>query len=334
MRPTALRRVLLGLVSALVSAAGSAGILQAQSQSTPPAAALEVVNRAPVPITDVRLASRAMSDWGPNLLATAVSAGERRKIVPSRTQGCLHAIRVTYQDGRYELFEMMDLCSNQEFMFAAKTALAVGGQGNFNAPPAAKVTFVNGSPKILSIIRMSPANSRAWGVDRLGELTLAAGQSHSVELDRNGGCQYRVRAVYEDSMNEFMRAIDLCEEHNFVFKRTTTYTNDQLPADMRFDVATMITVTNQSGMQIDYVFVFKANDSDPGPDRLGNNVVIPNGRQMRVSVTDQRQCYVTVVGVYRDQREERFRSFDLCSAPEPSVTMRGPTGMWPYARRP
>jgi hypothetical protein len=332
MRPTALRSGLLGLVCTLVWAPACTGVLAQSKISSPDPAALEMVNRASVPITDARLASRAMGDWGPNLLATAVSAGDRRKLVPLRQEGCLYAVRITYQGGRYERFEMMDLCSNHEFMFGAKTASPVSNQSDFNAPPASKITFVNGSSKTLSVLRMSPTHSRAWGVDRLGDRTLAAGQSYSVALDPSGGCHYRIRAFYEDSLTEIFRSVDLCDQDNVVLRRATTYTNDQIPADMRLESATAITIANQSGMQIDSIFVFLPNDRDPGPDRLGNDVLL-NGRQTRINVSDLRQCTVTVVGVYREQREERTRLFDLCSGAASSLVMRGPTGIWPFNRR-
>lgn len=321
MSRTRRRQLLMGpLCGGLLCLVDASG---ASAQSTG-AAALEIVNRASVSIVDVRLASSAMSAWGSNLLATPVGPSQQRRVAPERQEGCLYAIRIVYQDNRFERFGVIDLCRNNEFVFAAKTAQAIANQSVYSAPPAYDVSIANRSSVTIRAIRMSPANDRMWGANRLGSKTLAPNQPFSVPLDKDRGCLFRVYAFYEDSMVEVVPSANLCDDHNVVFRRTAALTYDQLPANMRVTPTNVLLLSNQSGFQIDWIYVFSANDR--GRDRLANNEVLPSGRQKRVDVSDQSQCYVTVLAVYQDRREERLQNFDLCAAHEPIVTMRMPSG--------
>ena len=303
------------------------GATGASAQSTPVgAAALDIVNRASVSIVDVRLASSAMGAWGSNLLAAPVGPSQQRRVMPERQEGCLYAIRIVYQDNRFERFGVLDLCRNNEFIFAAKTAQAIANQGVYTAPPAYDVSIANRSSLTIRAIRMSPVNDRMWGANRLGSKTLAPNQPFSVPLDKDRGCLFRVYAFYEDSMVEVIPSANLCDDHNVVFRRTAALTYDRVPANMRVAPTNAILVSNQSGLRIDWIYVFSGNDQNRGRDRLANNEILPSGGQKRVDVSDQSQCYVTVLAVYQDKREERLQNFDLCAAHEPIVTMRMPSG--------
>ena len=281
-------------------------------------AALELSNRGAMPITDVRLASRVAAAWGKNLLTAHIGPGQQRALAPERQEGCLYSVRVGYSDNRFERFALIDLCHNKDYAVAGRFARAAGADND--VPPTSEVSIANQANMIIRVIRMSPVGERMWGPDRLGDQLLNPGKKINVALDKNRGCQFRVYAYYNDSRVEVIRSINLCNDSYISLRRENLTSLNQLPADMRLQTTRAIHVVNQSGLQIDRVYVFPLNDRNLGEDRLGRSV-LPPGREWRVDVSDQTQCLVTVLAVYQDRREERAPNLDLCAAHEPRVTM-------------
>lgn len=298
-----------------------AGVTEALAQS----AGLELLNRAPTAITDLRLASRAMGTWGKNLLSAHLSPGQQRTFGPEQQEGCLYSIRVGYSDNRFERFALVDLCRNKAYVVTARFARPIAGQNDYDVPPSSDVTIANRTSMTIRVIRMSPVGERMWGPDRLGEKLLQPGKTINATLDRNKGCLYRIYAYYEDSRVEVVPSTNLCNDSYVGFRRETLTSLDQLPPGMRVQPTRAIYLANQSGLQIDWVYVFPLNDRNRGADRLGKSV-LPSGREQRLDVSDQSLCAVTVLAVYQDRREERVPSVDLCAVHEPKVTLRGPPG--------
>jgi hypothetical protein len=284
---------------------------------------LELLNRAAMPITDVRLASRVMTTWGKNLLTTQMNPGQQRALAPERQEGCLYSIRVGYGDNRFERFPLIDLCHSKEYVVAGR--FARGPAADHEVPPASEVSIANRTNTVIRVIRMSPVGERMWGPDRLGDQLLQAGKKISIPIERSKGCLFRVYAYYDDSRVEVIQSANMCNDSYVGFKREVLTSLDQLPPNMRVEPTRAIYVVNQSGLQIDSVYVFPLNDRNRGADRFGKNVLAA-GRDLRVDVSDQSLCLVTVLAVYQDRREERVPSLDLCAAHEPRVAMRGPSG--------
>jgi hypothetical protein len=302
----------------------------AMAQST--AATLEAVNRASVAIIDVRVATKAMGTWGNNLLASHIAPGQRRRVLPERQDACVYFIRIVYNDNRYEHFPLIDLCRNTEYIFAAKTAQPITNQAPYTAPPSSEVTIANKSSRTISYIRMSSLNERVWGPDRLGEdRTLRAGENFKIPLAGSRGCLHRLRATYDDNLIEIVAPTNLCDDPTITLQRSVAIHSGEEPPNMRLTPTNALFASNQSGQQIESMFVFPRGERSydrHGPDRLGNSL-LPAGRPpMRIDVSDQNVCFVTVLARYQSRREEQ-QVVDLCAAHEPTVVMRGPSGSNP-----
>jgi hypothetical protein len=293
------------------------------AQSTPPAsprAVLEAVNRATVPIADIRLASRAMNHWGRNLLVTQIQPGELRRVVPERHEGCLYSVRVVYRDNRFEQFTNFDLCRNHEYLFAARVAQPIDNRGAFNVP-SRPYRLVNRASKAIEVLRMSPANSRMWGPNRLpGDRDLEPELHVDVPLDANAGCLYRIYAFYRGGLTGIVASADLCEEHSLALGRESQFKSDQVPAGMRLRAASSAVVWNRNGLQIDWIYV---QPNNPDRDRLGQQRILRNGERGRIDVSDQTTCLVTVVAVYPGSRQQETKTLDLCAFDEPEIVVNG-----------
>ncbi len=72
-----------------------------------------------------------------------------------------------------------------------------------------------------------------------------------------------------------------------------------------------LTIQNESGRTIVELYASSTNDSNWGPDRLGNNT-LPAGRSHRVRFGRTADCTFDVRVVYEDGGEEEARNHDAC----------------------
>jgi len=301
---------------------------QAGAQSPPAArnATADVINRAAVAITDIRLASRVTNGWGGNLLTGEIKPGERRQVTPQRQEGCLYTMRVVYRDNRFEWFGWIDLCNKSGFDLAARVAQQVGNQDGYLSPPSATVTFDNRSGKTVQSLRMAVGGGQI-GPDRLGGQPLPPGKTRDIRLDPDKGCLFRIRAIYDDALSEVFQSADLCTFHTVILKRDMPLASHQVPADLRLPVAQNLMLWNQTHMTIDFVYVFQPG-APKGIDRLGRTKYLHPNERWRIEVSDQTVCLVTVQAMYANKQPEQITDFDLCAREEPEVVFRGPNTGW------
>lgn len=74
-------------------------------------------------------------------------------------------------------------------------------------------------------------------------------------------------------------------------------------------------LVNRSGRTINAAFASLSRDSNWGEDRLGANVVLPNGQRFQVNLP-QGPCQWDVAVVYDDGRREEKRNQNLCAVTE------------------
>ena len=305
---------------AWLSLACVAGVA-AQTAPGSPRAVLEAVNRSSVAIADIRLASRAMSSWGPNLLAAQIDPGGQRNVLPARQEGCVYSVRVVYRDNRFEHFVDIDLCSNHDYLFGAKVAQPIGNQDAYDAPPRSYVRLVNNTSRSIEAIRISPVGSRTWGPNRLStNQSLDPERYIDVPLTTGAGCLFRVYAYYRDDLTGILSSVDLCQQYNIGLGREPQYRSDQVPADMRIRAAQLVNVVNRSGLRVDWIYVSPANSSQ---DRLGAQQVLRDGERERIDVADQTTCQITVTAVYQGKQRQEEKQIDLCGADEPELVLYG-----------
>ena len=294
------------------------------AQSTPaasPRAVLDAVNRATVPIADIRLASRGMNHWGPNLLATQIQPGEQRRVVPERQEGCLYSVRVVYRDNRFEQFANIDLCRNHEHLFAARVAQPIGNRDAFNTPSRPYVRIVNRASKAVEVLRVSPANSRMWGPNRLpGNRDLEPELHVDVPLDANAGCLYRIYAFYRGGLTGIVRlgrsvrGVRRCA-------RGRAAIQERSGAGRHADQDCTVGHRLEPKRSPDRLDLVHPNNRDR--DRLGQQRILRNGERERIDVSDQTTCLVTVVAVYPGRQQRETKALDLCAFDEPEIVMNG-----------
>ena len=198
-----LRWHLAGVLALALAGLAIPGAAPAQGDPT-----IYVVNRGSIAIHNLFVSSASAEQWGQDWLGDNVLLpGHRLKVEPRRGE-CVFDVRVVWKGGRSEERRRQDLCKLNELVFA--------GPGSGDAPstqggtrPNPDFVVVNSSPKTVTQIFVSPAQSDQWGEDRMPGV-LRAGQRYTVRLPRDGQCQYDVRVIYEDKTTEERRRQDVC----------------------------------------------------------------------------------------------------------------------------
>ncbi len=84
-----------------------------------------------------------------------------------------------------------------------------------------EVTVLNGSPRPINEIYVSPESAEQWGEDRLGDQTLDPGDLLRLRLGRTRECIFDAKVVYDDASREETRGLNLCRIHQINFDGST-----------------------------------------------------------------------------------------------------------------
>jgi hypothetical protein len=85
-----------------------------------------------------------------------------------------------------------------------------------NATPDPSFRLVNRDPAAVHQIFVSPAGSRGWGADRLGQDVLIPGRFARIDLPA-GPCLHDIRVVFADGRAVERRRVDTCAMSQMVF---------------------------------------------------------------------------------------------------------------------
>lgn len=80
----------------------------------------------------------------------------------------------------------------------------------------ASVRITNSGRQAINELYVASAALNAWGADRLGDKTLAAGANHTVALPP-GQCVNDIRVIYADGSFKERRRVNTCSEGDVVF---------------------------------------------------------------------------------------------------------------------
>ena len=81
--------------------------------------------------------------------------------------------------------------------------------GTANAQQNADFILANNTGLTVYSLYISPTGVEDWGPDRLGDGTIASGQSRAFR-PRNGGCMYRIRVTLENGYEKQWDDVNLC----------------------------------------------------------------------------------------------------------------------------
>jgi len=167
------------------------------------------------------------------------------------------------------------------------------------ATPERSLEVLNRSDTTIRQIFVFPVGQagRSEGPDRLGTDVLPSGQRYTLRLGRVAACQAQLRAVFEDASEDTL-PVNVCTTQTF-----------NLSDDRRRDIP----VANDTDFTLSQLFIFERGNAEPGPDRLGADMVAPNDTY-RIRLRGFTACQVTVRAAFQGAPAET-RQVDICAEP-------------------
>ena len=185
--------------------------LPAWAQDNP---SFNVVNRTGAPIKEVFASPAGVANWGRNrLAAAAVPPGANAPIRLPADGNCIYDVRVVYANGQSDERRGVNTCGLDNLIFpgTAETATppARSGRGQQAVADDPSFRLVNRSRSEVNEVYASLTGDDDWGVDQLGEGTIAPGATRVIRLP-SGPCTWDVRIVWANGEAAEKRRLNLC----------------------------------------------------------------------------------------------------------------------------
>lgn len=199
--------------------------------------------------------------------------------------------------------------------FLVALALASVALAQSNDP---SFRVVNNTADVVNEVFASPANSRAWGHDRLGTEVVRPGANHIIRLPSDGNCVYDIRIVYQGGNAEERRNLNTCNLTDLVLgaaapaaPRGTPQGQTQQQANPSFNLV------NRSGRVIEQFFASPSSQQSWGPDRLGDDLVQPGASYaIRLPVGE---CDYDIRVVWQGGEQQERRRVNTCTVADYEV---------------
>ena len=191
-------------------------------------------------------------------------------------------------------------------LFAALLGSLVAPGLAHSADPSFRI--VNNTPNVINEVYASPANQQNWGHDRLGTEVVAPGARQIVRLPQDGNCVYDVRVVYQGGSAEERRNLNTCNMTDLVMGNAAA-TPRQVQAAAGNPSFNLV---NQSGRVIEQFYASPTSAQGWGPDRLGENTVVPPGQYQPVRLP-QGECNYDLRWVWQGGQAGERRNVNACT---------------------
>jgi hypothetical protein len=236
------------------------------------------------------------SERGPDRLGSEVVAPDSTVTLHlGRVRDCVYDVVAVFEDDSTEEKRRVDLCRRARVVFGDPSL------------PRRELEVANGAGREMrslhAVIPSLPASEARpadrWGADRLGGLTVEAGDTFALRL-RTRACQADLRAVYDDETVEERRGVELCEGSG-----RTLFDGSGIPrAPER-----AFTLVNRHIAAVVEVYASDTNDADWGDDKLSGTLE-RGGRQ---EVTLNSSCEIDLRIVFGNGSAEERRGIDVCA---------------------
>lgn len=188
------------------------------------------------------------------------------------------------------------------FLLAAFGGMALAEQ----APPAEReLAILNRASQAINEVYVTASSTDHWGEDRLGDQTLAPGQTLRLRLGRSRDCAFDVQVVYEDASREEAHGVNLCKQRQVAFDGSGAKAPAAAPVRD-------VTLVNRSARPIQQVLISPADAGDWGEDRLGNGSISVGDA---ATLHYRGDCVADLRVVFDNRGAEERRGIDICATP-------------------
>lgn len=180
------------------------------------------------------------------------------------------------------------------------------------APPAIAQSsdpsfrVVNNTAKVINEVYASPSTEQNWGHDRLGSEVVPPGGRQIIRLPPDGTCIYDIRVVYQGGGAEERRGLNTCAVNDLVLGGGGAAPRNAPQGNPSFNLV------NQSGRVIEQFYASPSSQQSWGPDRLGENTVVPPGQYVAVRLP-QGECSYDLRVVWQGGQAQERRGVNACT---------------------
>ncbi|MDO9710913.1 hypothetical protein [Paracraurococcus lichenis] len=183
-------------------------------------------------------------------------------------------------------------------------ALAPAAPAQSNDP---SFRIVNNTSNVINEVYASPSAQQSWGHDRLGSEVVPPGGRQVVRLPQDGTCLYDVRVVYQGTAPaEERRNVNTCALTDLVFGGGGAAPREARQGNPSFNLV------NQSGRVIEQFYASPSSQRNWGPDRLGDNTMVPSGQYYAIRLP-QGECSYDIRVVWQGGQEQERRNVNTCT---------------------
>jgi hypothetical protein len=239
----------------------------------------------------------AAADRGTDRLGAEVVAPEATFTLRlGRTRDCVYDVTAVFEDDSVEERRAIDLCRRARVTFGDPSL------------PRREVEVANSSGHVMRSLFAATAPIPAgesrpadrWGADRLGGVTVEAGDSFRLRL-RGRACTADLRAVYDDDTAEEKRDVDICATG-----ARALFDGSGIPRQPE----RAFTLVNRHGAAVEEVYASAIDESDWGDDKLSGTALERGGRHEVVLNGD---CEIDLRIVFGNGGAEERRGVDICA---------------------
>jgi hypothetical protein len=165
---------------------------------------------------------------------------------------------------------------------------------------------VNNTARAINEVYASSPSQQDWGHDRLGSEVIPAGGRQIIRLPQDGNCVFDIRVVYQGGGAEERRNLNTCAMVDLVLGGGAAAPRTAAQGNPSFNLV------NQSGRVIEQFFASPSSAQSWGPDRLGENVVVPPGQYQAVRLP-QGECNYDLRWVWQGGQAQERRGVNACT---------------------
>jgi S1-C subfamily serine protease len=283
-------------------------------------------NRGAYPVASLYVRPSGFEAWGSDRLGSStLSPRDVKTVKVAPMTPCLHDVKATYNDGKDDIRNGVDLCAGGMIDIEGPELLTGKGDkkntaATLESRESLAIAIRNESTRSIREVFVSAASSRDWGDNRVAQ-PLAPGGGDNFILDQADTCLFDVKAVYEGGREQRRMNQDLCRNGTVAFAGGIINLVDGGGPETGFPAR----FVNAGRGPVQSLYLTPSSDSHWGDDRLGSNAL---ERRSRLDIRLPRAggCFWDIkIGFGKDAAEER-RRVNLCDEPEQKIRQRQKPG--------
>jgi hypothetical protein len=305
----------------LKSAFGAAAVALFAALAAAPASAqqdrhVKIINETQHELREFYASNTNVDDWLQDRLGDGtLDVGESITLdITDGSDACNFDFKAVFAEGGEEIGNNLNVCQISTYRYTEDDEIEGAVSGDQNR----QVNIQNESTHVLREFYASRIGIDDWEEDILGQDTLAAGQSVSVNIDDGtDSCLFDFKAVYDNNAEVVNNRINVCTVSNFRYSGDATITgavNDggSTGGSGPADANRRVRIINETHRVLREFYASSTSKDVWDQDRLGQDTLAV-GQSITLDITDgTNECHFDFKGIFADGEEVISSDINVC----------------------